>query len=85
MKFHDWLEKQDVDYYGLCPPPMEAQTAIDILCCYLLGEDWYTPLPLGAPQVNTEIVVDILNRYSKKFNKEKKKYVQSKRKGKAGL
>lgn len=79
MKFYDWLEKQDVDYYGLCPPPMDAQTAVDILQDYLLGEDWYCVLPLGAPQVNTEIVFDILNKYSKRFRKERRKYVRKKR------
>ena len=27
--------------YGLCPAPMEAQLAVNILCDYLLGDDWY--------------------------------------------
>ena len=78
MKFYDWLKKQDTDFYGLCPPPMDAQTAVDILCGYLLGEDWYCVLPLGTPQVNTEIVFDILNKYSRKFRREKKRHVHPK-------
>ena len=78
MKFYDWLKQQDVEHYGLCPPPMDAQTAVDILCEYLLGEDWYCTLSLGSPQVNTEIVYDILNKYSHRFRKEKRKILKRK-------
>ena len=49
--------------YGINPPPMKAQTAVEELCRYFLGDEWYTPLPLGAEQVNTVIVMEIEKRY----------------------
>lgn len=51
--------------YGIFPPPMEAQTAVNELCRYLLGDDWYSVNPLGAEQINTEIVYEIECRYKK--------------------
>lgn len=49
--------------YGMCSPPMEAQVALDELCRYFLGENWYTTLPESTKQVNTEIVYEIETRY----------------------
>lgn len=54
--------KQD---YGIFPPPMDAQTAVDELCRYFLGEDWYSVNPLGAEQINTEIVYEIECKFKK--------------------
>lgn len=51
--------------YGIFPPPMDAQTAVDELCRYLLGDDWYSVNPLGSKQINTEIVYEIECRYKK--------------------
>lgn len=45
--------------YGIFPPPMKAQTAVDELCRFILGDDWYSVNPLGAEQINTEIVYTI--------------------------
>lgn len=45
--------------YGIFPPPMKAQTAIDELCRYFLGEDWYSMNPISKEQINTEIVYEI--------------------------
>jgi hypothetical protein len=39
---------------------------------YLLGEDWYVAYPGSAKQITTDIVYDILKKYSKKFRKELK-------------
>jgi hypothetical protein len=47
--------------YGLCPPPIEAQKALDILTKHFLGEDWYVSLSMGREQVNAEAVYDILS------------------------
>jgi len=52
--------------YGLCSPPMDAQVALNELCRYFLGEDWYTALPESQEQVNTEIVYEIETRYKGK-------------------
>ena len=41
---------------------------------YLLGEDWYVAYSGSAKQITTDIVYDILKKYSKKFRKELKIY-----------
>ena len=45
--------------YGIFPPPMKPQTAVNELCRFILGDDWYSVNPLGAEQINTEIVYTI--------------------------
>ena len=62
------------DTYGLCPAPTSDKLALDVLREYLLGEDWYTVMPLSREQVNTEIVASILERYSKKYRKDLKNF-----------
>jgi hypothetical protein len=52
--------------YGLCPPPMDAQIALNELSRYFLGEDWYTSMPLPQSQVNTLIVYEIENKYKRR-------------------
>jgi len=42
---------------------MKAQVALDELCRYFLGEDWYTTMPESQEQVNTEIVYEIERKY----------------------
>lgn len=49
--------------YGVCPPPIEAQTGLDILINHFLGDDWCVSFPIGAKQVNTEAVLEILERF----------------------
>lgn len=49
--------------YGICAPPMDAQVAVNELCRYLLGDDWYTVIPVSAEQINTEIVYEIEKKY----------------------
>ncbi len=50
--------------YGIFAPPMKAQTAVDELCRYFLGDDWYSSSGATHPeQVNTEIVAEIEKRY----------------------
>lgn len=48
---------------NLCPPPMDAQVALNELCRHLLGEDWYVIMPVSQEQVNTEIVYAIERKY----------------------
>lgn len=76
MKFLDWLEKEcnkEEQKDNIFLPPIESQEAIHFLKDYLLGEDWYSTVP-STKQVNTEIVYNILLKYSKEFRKELKKY-----------
>lgn len=49
--------------YGVCPPPTEAQTGLNVLISHFLGDNWYASLPLGVEQVNTEAVLAILERF----------------------
>lgn len=51
--------------YGICTPPMKAQVAVNELCEYLLGKDWYHNMPYGAEQMNTEIVLAIERKYQR--------------------
>ena len=69
-----WLKEQNetVNKGNIFPPPLEPQIAIDFLRAYLLGEDWYTVNPISQKQINTEIVFDILFKYSKRFKREYK-------------
>ena len=39
---------------------------------YLLGEDWYVVDPLGQSQINEEALFEILEKYSKRFRRERK-------------
>ena len=58
--------------YGICPAPMSADMALQILTTYLLGENFYIVMPLSPEQANTEIVATILDKYSKEYRKDRK-------------
>lgn len=51
--------------YGLMPPPMDAQVAINELAKHLLGENWYIVNPVSGEQANTEIVYAIERKYKR--------------------
>lgn len=69
--FTEWLKSQE-DPENILPPELDFEKAIQFLKNYLLGEDWYVNYSGSAKQINTEIVYDILKKYSKKFRKELK-------------
>ena len=49
---------------GIFAPPMKAQVAVNELCRYFLGEDWYDASgATSAEQVNTAIVAEIEKKY----------------------
>lgn len=75
--FTDWLENDSIDC-GSMSPPMEDKKALDFLSDYLLGENWYVVDPISPKQVNTNIVHEILWKYSKKYRKEYKQYRKQK-------
>jgi hypothetical protein len=56
--------------YGLCPAPMAAQEALDILTSYLLGDDYYVANSMSQTQMNALITEQILDKYSKKWVKD---------------
>lgn len=54
----------DHDDHGIFNPPMKAQTAVNELCRYFLGEDWYDASgTTDTERVNTAIVYEIEKRY----------------------
>lgn len=65
----DWLDEHEGEC-GILAPPMDAQTAVNFLSDYLLGEDSYVSYPCNAQQANTEVVFAILYKYSKRYRKE---------------
>ena len=46
---------------------MSGQTALNELCDYFLGEDWYVVDPLSNMQVNPIIVYEIERKYRKRI------------------
>ena len=62
QRIWELTDKQD---YGMMPPPMKAQVAVDELCRYFLGDDWYSVNPLCGEQINTEVVYEIERKFKK--------------------
>ena len=59
--------------YGIFPAPTSAELALEVICDYLLGEDWYVNMAISQEQVNTCIVDNILRKYSREYKKDLKK------------
>lgn len=72
-QFTYWLQYESEDC-GLMQPPLEAQKALDTLQKYLLGEDWYIVNPVNTQQGNSQVVHEILLKYSPQYMKEWKDY-----------
>ena len=53
----------DKGNYGVFAPCMDAQTALNELANYFLGDDWYSINPVNQLQINTEIVCAIEQKY----------------------
>ena len=68
-QFTFWLIYKAEDC-GIMQPPLNAQLAVDFLKDYLLGEDWYVVNPVNTEQCNTQIVHEVLMKYSKEYRKE---------------
>lgn len=67
-------ELTDKKDYGIFNPCMKAQTAVDELCNFFLGDDWYATGGMGAEQINTEIVYDIEMKF--KFYRIRRRIIQ---------
>ena len=78
LEFQKWLD-ENWEKDNMFPPCLDAQLAIDFLCNYLLGEDYYIVNPLCTAQANCEIVHNILYKYSKKYRKEIKEHKKVRR------
>lgn len=62
-RIYELTDKKD---YGIFPPAMDAQVALNELCRYFLGEDWLSVNPVSQEQINTEIVFEIESKYGRK-------------------
>lgn len=51
---------------------MKAEEFVEFIKDYLLNENWYTVNPVSNEQVYTEILINVLDRYSMKYKKEKR-------------
>ena len=47
---------------------------------YLLGKDWYVADPLSQTQINEIALYEILEKYSKRYRKEHRKWLKEKNK-----
>lgn len=65
IKTIEEMDKNGSEYYGIFPPPTEAQFGLNILIKHFLGENWYC-LSTNNQQGNTEAIYDILKKYPKK-------------------
>lgn len=75
VSFMEWLKLENAkDPDNILPPELDFEKAIYFLKNYLLGENWYVNYSGSAKQINTDIVYNILRKYSKKFRKELKVY-----------
>lgn len=72
ITFTEWLE--DNKEYGILPPPMELEQFEKFLIQYLFDKEPQIVMPISEKQARTEILFDILSKYSKKFRKEWKTY-----------
>ena len=59
-------------------PPLDAQSALDFLRDYLLGEDWYIVDPVNVEQCNTQMVHEILMKYSNEYRREYRRTIITK-------
>ena len=81
VSFTEWLKLENSkDPDNMLPPALDFEKAIYFLKNYLLGENWYVEYPGTPKQINTDIVYDILKKYSKKFRKELKAYEKEQKK-----
>lgn len=63
------LSLTDGKDYGIFPPPLDAQVALNELARYFLGDDIEWVSPISNAQANTEIVMKIEMRYKSKNEK----------------
>lgn len=71
-------EKDKENIYGVGMSDAEFR---HFIIQYLLPENWYVVDPIGQTQVNEIAIYEILTRHSKKFRKERKKYLKELRGG----
>lgn len=70
MKYFDILDSYGKDD-NMFPPPTDAQLAVNLLCQYLLGEDYYVNDPVSAAKevliTNYKMSNIVTNKSNKKL------------------
>lgn len=56
---------------------ISAQDALNTLCNYLLGDDWYIVDSVSGAQANLIIIEQILNKYSAEYRKDFQHYLKN--------
>ena len=74
-RFTYWLS-HDAEDCGLMQPPLKDALAVQFLKDYLLGENWYVVNPVNHEQCNTQLVHEILYKYSHEYRKEYKRAIK---------
>lgn len=73
-KVDDWYKNKD---FELCDPPIGAQFALDLIFKTLVDDKekypYLTTMPESTEQVNSIMLDAILNKYSRRYRKIKKK------------
>ena len=65
IKIVEDMDEKGSEYYGIFPPPTDAQFGLDILIKHFLGDNWYS-ISTNTMQGNTEAIYDILKKYPKR-------------------
>jgi hypothetical protein len=68
-QFTYWLRNKAEDC-GLMQPPCSDALALQFIKDYLLGEDWYVVNPVNHEQCNSQLVHELLYKYSRAYRKE---------------
>ena len=63
LAYKDFPDHKDDN--NIFAPPIKAETAMDELIRYLLGEDWYVSYSASRQQIYTEALYEIERRYKK--------------------
>lgn len=71
-------DEKEKEYYGIFPPPTDAQHGLNILIEHFLGKDWYASGSMHTAQVNSEAIHEILKRYPKKKSFSVIEYLKTK-------
>lgn len=75
---HKYKSRKDKDnIFGVGLTDAEFR---EFIIDYLLGEDWYVVDPLAQTQVNEIALYEILEKYSKRYRKEHRKWLKEKNK-----
>lgn len=73
-----WLETRWQEG-NMCPPPMSSVEFENFLIKYLLKDKFCTVLPLSDAQTRTQLLHDILVKYSEEYEKEYKEHLRRNR------